>query len=79
MKLKEHLNPEEKLDAFGYPTPYLTAKNIYALHCQECAHLYYLDSSTYGKALAGLAGDRSEIRFICKSCENAYVEEGRGH
>lgn len=79
MKLREDLNPEEKLDALGYPTPYLTANNPHALHCQACAHLYYVDDSTYRKALSGLEGDCSEIRFICKSCENEYGEEGRGH
>jgi ribosomal protein L33 len=78
MKFREELNLEEKLAALGYPTPYLTAKNIYALHCQECGHLYYLADNIYRTAVAGRVGDRSEIRFICDACENEYAE-GQGH
>lgn len=78
-KLRETLNPEEQLNAFGHPTLYKTATNTHALHCQACAQAYYVDEKRYHEALSGLAGDHSEIRFICDACENEYAIEDHGH
>jgi hypothetical protein len=74
-RLRENLNPEEKLHAFGRPTQHKTEVNQQGLHCRECGQLYYIDETSYRKALAGLEGDASEIRFYCEDCEAALAED----
>lgn len=77
MRLREELNPEERVYRLAYPTSHKTAKNTHGVHCQECAELYYVDDDTYSKVVSGRSGDPSEIHFICNLCEYEYAEAAR--
>jgi hypothetical protein len=74
-RLREHINPEERFGALGKKSPYPTEMHRHALRCQECNELYFVDDGAYQKAIAGLEGDVSEIRFTCEDCENRFIEE----
>jgi hypothetical protein len=74
--LCEQLNPGEQVDLSGQPTLNKTVKHSVALHCQACAHLYYVDDEAIVKAPVDLESTGSKIRFICHSCENQFAEAG---
>lgn len=74
-KLRETLNPDEKIDALGAPTRMKTPENPYPLHCSECAEVFYVDESTYGDFMKAIEFDPSENPFTCERCSEEEGEE----
>lgn len=77
-RLRETLNPEEEEFSILGPTRHKTTWNRYALPCAECGAVYYVDETTRRKATASLEGDRSEITFTCRECQERF-REGFNH
>jgi hypothetical protein len=76
-KLRETLNPDEKMGALGGPTRIKTPENQHPLHCSECADLYYVDETTYRDVMRAVEFDPSENPFICDRCSEEEAEEER--